>query len=116
MGGLFIVAGLAGGVLLLGDLSNRYLLLALALVGGLTLLGAADDLVKLRTAARGISARTKLAGQTLVAARCRGDLYADHAPLADGLGPAAAAGRMRLAGHAGSFRWPCASSSEPPTP
>ena len=49
MGGLFIVAGLAGSLLLAGDLTSRYLLLALGVTGGLTLLGAIDDLVKLRS-------------------------------------------------------------------
>ena len=64
MGGLFIVAGLGGSLLLAGDLTNRYLLLALGVTGGLTLLGAIDDLVKLRSERRGLSARSKLAGQT----------------------------------------------------
>ena len=45
MGGLFIIAGLVGGTLLLGDLANRYVLLALWVVGGLTVVGAVDDLV-----------------------------------------------------------------------
>ena len=49
MGGLFMIAGLAGSLLLAGDLSNRYLLLALGVAGGLTLLGVIDDLVKLRS-------------------------------------------------------------------
>ena len=35
MGGLFIIAGLVGGTLLFGDLTNRYVLLALWVVGGL---------------------------------------------------------------------------------
>ncbi len=85
MGGLFLVAGLLGSLLLAGDLTNRYLLLALCLAGGLTLLGAIDDLVKLRSAKRGISARGKLAGQVLIAAGAALYLYFDHAALPDGL-------------------------------
>jgi phospho-N-acetylmuramoyl-pentapeptide-transferase len=85
MGGLFIVAGLTGSLLLAGDLTNRYLLLALGLSGGLTLLGAIDDLVKLRSEKRGISAASKLIGQVLVAAGAAWCLYLDHASLPDGL-------------------------------
>ena len=85
MGGLFIVAGLAGSVLIAGDLSNRYLLLGLAVAAGLALLGAIDDLVKLRSKRAGISARGKLAGQLLVAAVAAIVLYLDHASLPDGL-------------------------------
>ena len=44
MGGLFIIAGLAGSMLIAGDLSNRYLLLGLGVAAALTLLGAIDDL------------------------------------------------------------------------
>jgi phospho-N-acetylmuramoyl-pentapeptide-transferase len=85
MGGLFIIAGLVGSLLLAGDLSNRYLWLALGVAGGLTLLGAIDDLVKLRSEKRGISARSKLIGQVLVATASALFLYFDHASLPDGL-------------------------------
>ncbi len=86
MGGLFIIAGLIGGTLLLGDLSSRYVLLALWVAGGLTLVGAIDDLVKLRTPGNGLSPGTKLAGQLVVAVVAAVALYRDHALLADGLG------------------------------
>jgi phospho-N-acetylmuramoyl-pentapeptide-transferase len=85
MGGLFILAGLAGSLLLAGDLTNRYLLLALAVTGGLTLLGAIDDLVKLRSEKNGISARSKLSGQIVIATAAAFYLYYDHASLPDGL-------------------------------
>ena len=85
MGGLFLVAGLVGGTLLLGDLSNRYLLLALFVAGGLAVVGAVDDLVKLRGAANGISARSKLAGQLLVATTAAVSLYLNQASPSDGL-------------------------------
>ncbi len=68
MGGLFIIAGLIGGTLLFGDLANRYVLLALWVAGGLTVVGAVDDLVKLRTPGNGLSPGMKLAGQVVVAA------------------------------------------------
>jgi phospho-N-acetylmuramoyl-pentapeptide-transferase len=60
MGGLFIVAGLLTGRLAFGDLANRYVQTALVVTIGLTLLGAVDDLVKLRGAGRGLSPRGKL--------------------------------------------------------
>jgi phospho-N-acetylmuramoyl-pentapeptide-transferase len=85
MGGLFIVAGLFGSLALAGDLANRYLLLSLGVAGGLTLLGAMDDLVKLRSEKRGISAASKLSGQVLIATVAALCLYADHASLSDGL-------------------------------
>jgi phospho-N-acetylmuramoyl-pentapeptide-transferase len=85
MGGLFIIAGLVGSLLIVGDLSNRYLLLGLAIAIGLALLGAVDDLVKVRSQRGGLSARRKLAGQLLVAATVSILLYFDHAPLPSGL-------------------------------
>ncbi|MGA2258155.1 MAG: phospho-N-acetylmuramoyl-pentapeptide-transferase [Thermoguttaceae bacterium] len=85
MGGLFIVAGLVGSLLLAGDLTNRYLLLALGTTGGLTLLGAIDDLVKLQSEKRGISAASKLLGQVLVASVAALYLYHNHASLPEGL-------------------------------
>ena len=85
MGGLFIVAGLVGSLLLTGDLTSRYLLLALGLAAGLTLLGAVDDLVKLRSQKRGLSAAAKLTGQVLLATVAAFCLYLDHATLPDGL-------------------------------
>jgi len=85
MGGLFIVAGLLAGVLIFGDLANRYLQLAVLVIVGLALVGAADDLIKLRATANGISARSKLAAQFAVAAIAAVLLYQHHAALPDGL-------------------------------
>ena len=85
MGGLFIVAGLLAGALLFGDLGNRYLQLALLLTGALALIGAVDDLVKLRGRANGISARSKMAAQLGAAAVVAVLLYQQHAELPDGL-------------------------------
>lgn len=67
MGGLFLVAGLVTGLVLFGDLANRYVQTALLVAIGLTLLGAVDDLTKLRGLRRGLSPRAKLLGQTTVA-------------------------------------------------
>ena len=85
MGGLFLVAGLVAGVLALGDLSNRYLQTALVVVIGLAAVGALDDLTKLRARANGISARSKLLGQLVVAAVAAILIYRHHLGLADGL-------------------------------
>jgi phospho-N-acetylmuramoyl-pentapeptide-transferase len=85
MGGLFIVAGLISGVIIFGDLGNRYLQVALLLAGCLAAIGAVDDLVKLRATANGISARSKLAAQLVVATVAAVLLYQHHASLADGL-------------------------------
>jgi phospho-N-acetylmuramoyl-pentapeptide-transferase len=85
MGGLFIVAGLMAGAILFGDLENRYLLLALFVAAGLAIVGAVDDLAKLRGPGNGISARAKLAGQLVVATIAAIVVYQDHAGLADGL-------------------------------
>jgi phospho-N-acetylmuramoyl-pentapeptide-transferase len=85
MGGLFIMAALAGSMFLAGDLTNHHLLLGLAFAAGLTMLGALDDLVKLRSQRAGLSARGKLAGQLLLASVAALVLYFDHSRLADGL-------------------------------
>ena len=116
MGGLFIIAGLIGGTLLLGDLANRYVLLALWVAGGLTVLGAVDDLVKLRTPGNGLSPGKKLAGQLVVAVGGRG--RALSGPRRAGRWTPSC--RLRWAAAAfrwdgGSFRWPCWSSSAPRT-
>ena len=85
MGGLFIVAGLAGGVLMFGRLNNCYVQIALLVAGGMALIGAVDDLVKLRGAAGGISMRSKLAAQLAVATVAAVLLYHHHGRLPDGL-------------------------------
>ncbi len=67
MGGLFIVAGIALSTLMCADLASPLVAIALVLMLALAALGAVDDLAKLRTAARGLSVRGKLAGQILIA-------------------------------------------------
>ncbi len=85
MGGLFIVAALMASVVLFGDLSNPYLVPALLVAGGLTLVGAIDDLVKIYSSANGISVRYKLVGQAAVAGAATVLLYHQQAAAADGL-------------------------------
>lgn len=85
MGGLFIVAGLAGALVAFGDLASPQLQAALVAAVGLAAVGAADDLVKLRRRANGISARAKLAGQILVCSAAATLLYRHYAGLPGGL-------------------------------
>ncbi len=85
MGGLFLVGGLVAGVLVFGDLANGYLQTALVVAVALAALGAVDDLAKLRGDSGGISARSKLAGQCLVAGVAALLVYRQHAAVADGL-------------------------------
>ena len=85
MGGLFIIAALLASVLLFGDLGNGYVAAALLVAGGMTVVGIADDLVKLRSTAKGLSAGHKLAAQVAVARLAAILLYRQQAAVADGL-------------------------------
>lgn len=68
MGGLvFVVAGVVA-MLLSGDLAGAATWTALAALVGFAALGAVDDLVKLRTRRKGLSAPRKLAAQFALAA------------------------------------------------
>ncbi len=83
MGGLFIVAGLVVGTLVLGDLGNAYLQTALLVTVGLATVGVVDDLAKLRVGGKGISARSKLLGQTAVASVAALMVYHQHAAVGE---------------------------------
>jgi len=85
MGGLFVIAALIASLLLFGDLQNGYIVPALVVAVGLTLVGVVDDLVKSRTAAKGISARSKFVAQLLVAGVAAVLLYQQQAAVPDGL-------------------------------
>jgi phospho-N-acetylmuramoyl-pentapeptide-transferase len=85
MGGLFVVAALVVSLLLFGDLRNGYMAPALVVAVGLTLVGVVDDLVKIRTAAKGISARSKFVAQLIVAGVAAVLLYQQQAAVRDGL-------------------------------
>jgi len=78
MGGLFIVAGVLGGSILLGDLRNPYLFSAIVLTTGMTLLGAVDDKIKLSGRSRGLSARRKLTGQIVLSGLVACYVYQFH--------------------------------------
>jgi phospho-N-acetylmuramoyl-pentapeptide-transferase len=78
MGGLFIVGGIAAGTLLFADWLNPFVLVALLLTFALASIGYVDDLAKLRTAARGLSARKKLSAQTVVAVVAAVAIYHLH--------------------------------------
>jgi phospho-N-acetylmuramoyl-pentapeptide-transferase len=60
MGGVLIVGAIALSVLLLADLGNSYVRLALVVMIWLTLVGGADDWLKLTSARRGIKSRQGL--------------------------------------------------------
>lgn len=85
MGGLFIVLGLVAATLVFADLANPYVLVAMLLTIALTALGACDDLVKLSTAAKGLSARAKLAAQCGIALVAALLLHQLHAAVPHGL-------------------------------
>lgn len=74
MGGLFLISGVVLAALVFGDATNRYVLLALAVTLKLAIVGGIDDLVKLRTKARGLGWRAKLLGQLSVALPAAGCL------------------------------------------
>jgi phospho-N-acetylmuramoyl-pentapeptide-transferase len=78
MGGLFIAAGIIISTALMADMSNPLVWLGVALAVALATLGAVDDLAKLRSAARGLSPRAKLAGQSLIALAVALAVYAQH--------------------------------------
>ncbi len=85
MGGLFVVAALVASLLLFGDLHNGYLAPALVVAIGLTAVGVVDDLVKTRTAAKGIGVRSKFFAQLLVAGIAAVSLYQQQAAVPGGL-------------------------------
>ena len=85
MGGLFIIAALLASLLFFGDLQNGYMAPALVVAVGMTVVGIVDDLVKLRSAANGISARYKLFAQIAVAGAAALMLYHQQAAVPDGL-------------------------------
>jgi phospho-N-acetylmuramoyl-pentapeptide-transferase len=67
MGGIFIVAGLVASAVTFADWANPYLAVVILLVLALAAVGACDDLIKLKTPARGMRPRVKLVAQTAIA-------------------------------------------------
>ena len=78
MGGLFIVGGLVASTLVFGDWTNPFVPLAIGMALALAALGALDDLVKMRTSARGLSARAKLLAQSAIALAAAFAVYRLH--------------------------------------
>jgi phospho-N-acetylmuramoyl-pentapeptide-transferase len=85
MGGLFIVGGIVLATLIFADWRNPYVPVVVASVVALAMLGAVDDLVKLRTAARGITARVKLIGQLAIALAAAALIHRYHEGVSGGL-------------------------------
>src|SRR5690606_19201603 len=90
----------AGSTLLLADLANPFVLVSLLLVLALAGLGAVDDLTKLRSRRRGLSARRKLAWQLLIAGVVAVLVYRLHAETSGGL-----VLRVPLSGHVLDLGW-----------
>ena len=75
MGGLFIVAAVVCSSLFFGDLSNRFVQLAVLTCLGFGALGAVDDWVKIRSSRNGLTARQKFAVQVVLAAAISAGLH-----------------------------------------
>jgi phospho-N-acetylmuramoyl-pentapeptide-transferase len=60
MGGILIIAAVGASAFLLADLRNRFVVIALAVLGWLAAVGAADDWLKLTSSRRGPGAREGL--------------------------------------------------------
>ena len=60
MGGILVVGAVAATLLLLGDLRNRYVIIALIVAGWLAMVGGVDDWLKLTSARRGPGSREGL--------------------------------------------------------
>ena len=83
MGGVLIVLAVVGGTVLFARLDNMAVLLALWTTVAMGVLGAADDWRKLTVrGSKGMSARRKVAVQSLISVVVVGALYA-HAPPAE---------------------------------
>jgi phospho-N-acetylmuramoyl-pentapeptide-transferase len=85
MGGMFIVASIVIATLLCGDLTNRYVQLALATAIGFGALGATDDWIKLSSRRNGLNVRQKLAWQIALSAAIATILYWEQRTVPGGL-------------------------------
>ncbi|MFN8710176.1 MAG: phospho-N-acetylmuramoyl-pentapeptide-transferase [Planctomyces sp.] len=66
LGGLLISAAVVIAALIWSEITHPFVLTGLISFAALTILGATDDLLKIRTRSRGLSARQKLLGQIVV--------------------------------------------------
>ena len=78
MGGLLISGTTILGILCFNDTSAPLTWLFCGTVLSLTLLGASDDWIKLRTHRKGMTARQKLSGQTIIAIASATGIYMLH--------------------------------------
>jgi phospho-N-acetylmuramoyl-pentapeptide-transferase len=85
MGGLFVVGAICIAILLWGDLSSRYVQLALVVAIGFAALGAIDDWIKLSTSRNGLSIRQKLLVQIALSLVVGFFLYREHLTKPHGL-------------------------------
>ncbi len=85
MGGIFVIGAIVMSVLLWGDLSSRYVQLALAVALGFAVLGGIDDWIKLSTTRNGLSVKQKLFAQILLALAVAWFLYVEHRSTLHGL-------------------------------
>lgn len=105
MGGLFIMAAVVISTLAWGDLTNRYVQIGLFIAVTFTLLGAADDWIKLNSPRNGLQAKQKLAVQVLLAMIASGWLYAEQYDKPHGLELMSPIGGYALALGGGFVLW-----------
>lgn len=85
MGGLFVIGSVVISALLWGDLTSRYVQLAVFVAISFAALGAVDDWIKLSTGRNGLRVKQKLAVQCLLATFAGIVLYYEHLDKPQGL-------------------------------
>jgi phospho-N-acetylmuramoyl-pentapeptide-transferase len=85
MGGLFVISAVVIAVLLWGDLSSRFVQIALFVAIGFAALGAVDDWIKLCTQQNGLRVKQKLLVQILLASVAGCLLFLELGEIPDGL-------------------------------
>lgn len=105
MGGIFVVGAILIAVLICGDLSSRYVQLAIVVSIGFAVIGGVDDWIKLSTSRNGLSIRQKLAAQMVVAAIASSFLYFEQFDKPNGLDLVWPIGGASLALGAGFIVW-----------
>ncbi len=105
MGGLFIVAAIVLTIIMWGDLSSRYVQLALFTVISFAALGAVDDYIKLSTSRNGLKAKHKLIAQIILASIVGTVLYFEHLQRPQGLDLVFPIGNMSIGLGVGFILW-----------
>ncbi|WP_339911155.1 phospho-N-acetylmuramoyl-pentapeptide-transferase [Symmachiella dynata] len=85
MGGLFIMAAILISILMWGNLHSPFVLVAIFVVVGFSVLGAIDDWVKLKGARNGLRAKEKFVVQLVLAGTASLLLYWHHRQVPQGL-------------------------------